>query len=444
VKEIISIEESQSAVTEDVKKLEDTMANDESTGMPHNGIPKDEESLAQIVSRGMPHEEEAAPDAKDIEAGIIVDVEVEGVGTIKVPVDPVSSTPKVAVEVIKTRTRVFNSGLKVIKAHNEKIDISVPPVISVVCNSLQRKVGHNEFSIVCKGHWNDDGTYTVSEEYKVPKQKVDGAAVDYDLDHLEQLKLEGYNTVIHSHPFKSSNFSTSDDETINSHFECSVLYSMGEFTTATIAVIPIAGTKLIITGNPSIEGEDGVVPESESNNIEKKHNDYVYNGGCNNQYNGYYGQYYNYRKDYDDDYDYRNNKGKTKNSKLIGSYPEECEKEYDSHMTSREKEKAYFESRRTVETENFRYDVDSDNLSSKGGKPIHVQTTERIKRANSLGKGHIAKSGGCCSERTDRVFKTCDSAPAPAVMAHADQKPGVFRTTDNNHQNKKGKNKNRQ
>lgn len=172
--------------------------------------------------------------------------------------------------VIKSRQKVFDSGLKVLNLHKDKVQIDVPKNILNICDELQEKVGKCEFSIVCKGKWGDDGIYIIEDDYRVPKQKVDGAAVDYDHAHLEQLKAEGFNVVIHSHPFKSDNFSASDQETINSHFDCSILYSMREFTTATVLISSLVGAKLLATGKPHIEGED-IVPKTEFDNIEKKY-----------------------------------------------------------------------------------------------------------------------------------------------------------------------------
>jgi len=189
----------------------------------------------------------------------------------------------------KGRQKVFNSGLKVIQMHTEKIRVDIPREILNACDELQEHVGHNEFSIVCKGAWGDDGNYVIGSGYKVPKQKVDGAAVDYDLAHLEQLKSEGYNSVIHSHPFSSKSFSSSDSETINSHFECSVLYSLREFTTATIAICPVSGMKLIAEGDPVVEGQN-IVPKTELDNIEKKFKTNVYAKDT-----FWYGDYGNFR-----------------------------------------------------------------------------------------------------------------------------------------------------
>jgi hypothetical protein len=174
------------------------------------------------------------------------------------------------VNVTKARQKVFDSGLKVLNLHKTKVKIEVPKVILNICDELQEKVERNEFSIVCKGKWGNDGEYVISDEYYVPRQKVDGAAVDYDHIHLEELKLQGFNVVIHSHPFKSSAFSASDEETINSHFDCSILYSLREFTTATVLISNMSGVKLLATGDPHIEGDD-IVPKDQVDNITKKH-----------------------------------------------------------------------------------------------------------------------------------------------------------------------------
>lgn len=420
MKEVVSIEESSDvAMKEDVKKLEDTMAVEGIAPMITRSVKiEDEEVLSEIVSRGMP-ETPAPSEPANVLEEYAAEVEIEGVGIVKFPITPVKTVAYSALPVVKTKTRVFNSGLNVIKTHIEKVPITVPSIIINVCNSLQKKVDRNEFSIVCKGHWGEDGNYIVSEEYRVPKQKVDGAAVDYDLDHLEQLKMEGFNTVVHSHPFKSSNFSQVDDETINSHFECSILYSVGEFTTATIAIIPIPGTKLIVTGDPRIDGVEYIVPESESNNIEKK---YKY-------------QYNDYNRSYGDDYWYGWG-GKNRQTKFHGSDPIGCEKEYDKHVEKEEFRK--YNNDNMFGTRSYDYDVET-NVLYKNGKPIHNSNTKnRIARqpVSDGIKNHIPiQTCGCaCSESTissERVFRT------DAVSA--DQRSGVFKTTESSKNNQKGK-----
>jgi hypothetical protein len=177
-------------------------------------------------------------------------------------------------DVKPAKSRVFSSGLTVVETSREKVQIDVPRGILNACDELQEKFKSSEFSIVCKGKWDEDGKYIITDEFEVPKQKVYGAAVDYDLEHLAELKALGFNAIIHSHPFytKSTSFSASDDETINSHFECSILYSGREFTTATITIVPVVGMKLIIPGEPGIEGEN-IVSQAQIENIEKGFNE---------------------------------------------------------------------------------------------------------------------------------------------------------------------------
>ena len=90
--------------------------------------------------------------------------------------------------------------------------------------SVQREFSKYEFSILFKGNWHDAGIFLVTNEYIVPEQEVEQASVDY-LESIARLRTEqGYNVVAHSHPFSSNtNFSLDDEETINSHFPCSLL-----------------------------------------------------------------------------------------------------------------------------------------------------------------------------------------------------------------------------
>lgn len=410
MKEVVAIEEVSTAVDEDIKKLEDTMAVEGIAPMVKRSMVECDESMSDEVIAAMRGVEIAPSEPLSVLEELATEVEIEGMGRVAIPIDPphngkIYTETYVKTPAVATKNRVFDSGLKVIKTHTEKVSISVAPIIINVCNNLQKKVGNNEFSIVCKGHWNDDGLYVVGDEYEVPKQKVDGAAVDYDLNHLEELKMQGFNTVIHSHPFKSSNFSHSDDTTINSHFECSVLYSVGEFTTATIAVIPIPGTKLIVTGNPFVEGMENIVPASKSNNIEQKYkHDY---------------KYVNYNNYYNDNW-YGN---KTRNSKLIGSDPEDCEMEYDKYN----KNKSDLDKFRGDEFGQGIYHYDEkDDVLYKNGKPIHSVVSARMSAARSSGNQPIkVHQSEIPNRNVARVFKTTTDE------VHADQKTsGVF-TVDN-------------
>lgn len=116
---------------------------------------------------------------------------------------------------------VFTSDLVVLK---EPV-INVPIEVLDLCERIQARLPGKEFSILLKGDWSSRG-FDVGKEYVIPKQKVEHASVDY-LEDLVAYRNNGFNTVVHSHPFnsESTTFSSSDEETINSHFTCSLLYS---------------------------------------------------------------------------------------------------------------------------------------------------------------------------------------------------------------------------
>lgn len=135
---------------------------------------------------------------------------------------------------------VFDSGMTLIKVSD--IVIRVPMVILAVCNQIQEKVGNNEFSIFCKGQYTSRG-YELSHEFVIPEQDVGGATVDYLNEDDGILRSQGWNVVIHSHPFQMHNFSSSDEETINHHFTASVLYSQGKFVNSRLN-IDLPGARL--------------------------------------------------------------------------------------------------------------------------------------------------------------------------------------------------------
>jgi len=140
----------------------------------------------------------------------------------------------------------WDSGLVVVKG---KPTIQIPIKILLVCKKIQQHVGENEFSILCKGKWSK-GKFIISNDYVVPKQKVSPNSVQYDNKHVAELMGQGYNVVIHSHPFShdEGGFSTVDDENINSNFECSILYTRKGFTKAIINIHIAEDTKIQLEG----------------------------------------------------------------------------------------------------------------------------------------------------------------------------------------------------
>jgi len=168
----------------------------------------------------------------------------------------------------------FSSGLTVLR----DVKILIPMTLLAVCNKLQSLVGRNEFSILIKGEWSDRG-YVISNSFIVPKQEITGASVDYDERHLEELCMAGWNGVIHSHPFPMPNFSGADQETINSHFDVSILFSLGEFVNSTLNIDIKPGVKLQLSPKVDV---DILYPELniDITNIQQKTYNYQYLAGC--------------------------------------------------------------------------------------------------------------------------------------------------------------------
>jgi len=139
-------------------------------------------------------------------------------------VDPLPALPKPVGNVyakgkLTTQEEIFSSGLTV----SPTIFVLVHHNILAVCKDIYKGVDKDEFSIVAKGSWFENA-WIVTDAYAVPKQEVGYASVDYDLDDLHNLKMQGYNTIIHGHPTSCKQFSRDDMEYINAHFECSVLF----------------------------------------------------------------------------------------------------------------------------------------------------------------------------------------------------------------------------
>ena len=127
----------------------------------------------------------------------------------------------------------FDSGLEIISP-----TIYVEAQVCNIIDTVQRKIDGKEISILFKGKWIKQGYY-VSSEYVIPEQLVDTSSVDYKDEGAELYgyRQQGYNAVMHSHPFKgnSFHFSNADDKYINSHFPCSILCNIeSEIVRATL------------------------------------------------------------------------------------------------------------------------------------------------------------------------------------------------------------------
>ncbi|MEM3290999.1 MAG: hypothetical protein QW046_05735 [Candidatus Micrarchaeaceae archaeon] len=140
----------------------------------------------------------------------------------------------------------FHSGFQMPKEY----PVKVPSKIFLVCLALAKKDTSNEFAIILKGSFTDNG-FVVSEDMIVPEQEVSGSSVDFDNVKLQEYTSQGYNTVIHFHPMKMSTFSDTDDKYINSHFQCSILFNDSEFTDC-IVNLKIGNVPLQVKGKVSV------------------------------------------------------------------------------------------------------------------------------------------------------------------------------------------------
>ncbi len=132
-------------------------------------------------------------------------------------------------EEFKDTPIVWDSGLKILSPK-----IYLDSEVFDIASSIQKYVGDNEFSILLKGMWDDKGFY-VTSEYMIPDQYVNYSNVDFEGD-ISKYRYKGYNTILHSHPFSSTNFSFHDERSINVHFDCSLLFSVDKIVAGTICL----------------------------------------------------------------------------------------------------------------------------------------------------------------------------------------------------------------
>ena len=166
--------------------------------------------------------------------------------------------------VVDLEPELFDTGLEVC----EKLVVLIPYEILGMCATLQDKMEHSEFSVLVKSEWTKDG-YELKNEFVVPKQSVNSVEVNYKED-LEQYKSQGFNTVIHSHPFVSSNFSGADDDSINVHFECSLLFSIDTFRKAVLSFSGNLDVRLVLDASITYIASPVEVPVAELEKIEKE------------------------------------------------------------------------------------------------------------------------------------------------------------------------------
>ena len=189
---------------------------------------------------------------------------------------------------------MWDSGLVV----DEKPLIKVPFSVVEACKRIRELVNGNEFSILVKTE--SEGVRTVlTEEYYIPKQRVERASVDYDED-LSLLRKKGYNAVIHGHPDGMSSFSGADYEYINSHFPASLLFEGGTIKDATVLLTTDTGS-LVVNAKTEVVYPEVNVDEAEVKKKIKMQEIKTYGGGSEffkKQDRHYYEDYDDYYKHY--------------------------------------------------------------------------------------------------------------------------------------------------
>jgi len=99
------------------------------------------------------------------------------------------------------------------------IQVVIPVKLYLVCNQIAGKVGNNEFSIVTDIKEKNNQIILLTDNFYIPKQKVNPSNIDYlpDIYH--------HSVCIHRHPDGCNGFSSTDKEYINQNFVLSLLYT---------------------------------------------------------------------------------------------------------------------------------------------------------------------------------------------------------------------------
>jgi len=99
------------------------------------------------------------------------------------------------------------------------IQVVIPVKLYLVCNQIAGKVGGNEFSIVTDIKEKDNQNILLTDEFYIPKQKVNPSNIVYLPD------VYNHSVCIHRHPDGWNGFSSTDKEYINQNFVLSLLYT---------------------------------------------------------------------------------------------------------------------------------------------------------------------------------------------------------------------------
>lgn len=99
------------------------------------------------------------------------------------------------------------------------IQVVIPVKLYLVCNQIAGKVGGNEFSIVTDIKEKDNHNILLTDDFYIPKQKVNESNIDYLSD------VYNHSVCIHRHPDGCNGFSSTDKKYINQNFVLSLLYT---------------------------------------------------------------------------------------------------------------------------------------------------------------------------------------------------------------------------
>jgi hypothetical protein len=157
---------------------------------------------------------------------------------------------------------------------HETPTLFVPRRIVQVCNAIQSKNPHLEWSILLKGEWTKYG-FEIANDYIIPKQEVTGGNVEFDEKDKEDCIVKGYNVILHSHHSMTGiKFSHPDHTTLtDSSFAASLLYNIangGEISTATITITIKEGIRVAVVPEIVEVEEETVVDIVGIENIAKK------------------------------------------------------------------------------------------------------------------------------------------------------------------------------
>lgn len=160
----------------------------------------------------------------------------------------------------KKQTLVLETGLKIVKTPKVLIPLKIFEVMVALDRQIDREAG-----IVCRGDWDENGNFVLSEEFYVPEQETTTATIEFK----EPVLRTDWNVVIHKHPHGVTSFSSTDDEHINKNFDASILFCDGRFTDAVVNIKIKPGVYVQVAAEPEIV-VDELIPDEMVQKIREK------------------------------------------------------------------------------------------------------------------------------------------------------------------------------